>query len=78
MPLRREAYAAARRGRRGEGRINFVGNIEAKDALLGRGRRHRGRRLFRQYHAQDHGGCRKLHAGSELKAIFLKNLSHQN
>lgn len=35
MELQRETYALLK-GRRGDGQINFIGNIEAKDAMLGK------------------------------------------
>ena len=63
--LRHETYALLEEAGR-EGRLNFIGNIEANTALLGGaviglvwlGRRHRGGRLFRQYPAENRGGCR--------------------
>lgn len=59
MDLQREAYALLKQA--GEaGRIHFVGNVEAREAVYGRGGRDRHRRLLRQYFPQDHGRDRRI------------------
>ena len=68
--LRHETYALLEEAGR-EGRLNFIGNIEANTAQ--QGGRHRGGRLFRQYPTENRGGRRQAAAGRDEEGIPVQH-----